>query len=118
MKKIVSLIILLLATTLSQADNLFSIDKVNIRPGEEQVISLSLTNDVNVKAANLDVVLPTGLSFVNVDGADYDASAVFSDRTSGIMLKSAKIQSNGALRIALTMLMGSPVAAGSGEIVL
>ena len=117
MKKIISLIILLLTSTLSKADNLFSIDKVDIRPGEEKVVSLMLTNDVNAKAANIDITLPTGLSFVSVDGDDNDASAVFSDRTSGMMLKQAKIQSNGALRIALTMLMGSPVQAGSGEIV-
>lgn len=117
MNKIVPLIILFCTVTLAQADNLFSIDKVDIRPGEEKFVSLILINDVDAKTANIDIALPAGLSFVNEDGNENDASAVFSDRTAGMMLKSAKIQSNGALRIAIVMLMGTPVKAGKGEII-
>ena len=111
MKKILSSICLLLVAVMAQAENLFSIDKVEIKPGEEKTVSVILTNEIEAKSAAIDIFLPTGLSFVS---GDTDASVVFSDRVSGMMLKSAKIQTSGALRIGLSL--GTNIAAGTGEV--
>lgn len=109
MKRIVYSFCFLLVAISAQAANSFSVGIVEIMPGEEKTLSVILTNDVEAQSAAIDISLPTGLSFVGSNG-----SVVFSDRVSGMMLKSAKIQKSGALRIGLAL--GETIAEGTGEV--
>ena len=110
MKRIFYMFCFLLAALSSHAENVFSVDEIDIKQGEEKVISVALTNEENASSAAIDIILPTGLSFVN---GSLDGSVVFSDRTAGIMSKTSKIQTSGALRVG--MAFGS-IPAGSGEL--
>ena len=110
MKRIFYMFCFLLAALSSHAENVFSVDEIDIKQGEEKVISVALTNEENASSAAIDIILPTGLSFVN---GSLDGSVVFSDRTVGIMSKTSKIQTSGALRVG--MAFGS-IPAGSGEL--
>lgn len=109
MKRIVYSFCFLLVAISAQAANSFSVGIVEIMPGEEKTLSVILTNDVEAQSAAIDISLPTGLSFVGSNG-----SVVFSDRVSGMMLKSAKIQKSGALRIGLAL--GETITEGTGEV--
>ena len=109
MKKIVSVFCFLLMAVMMQAEITFSVGKIEIKPGDEKTISVVLTNDVDARSAAIDITLPTGLSFVGENG-----SVEFSDRVSGMMMKSAKIQTSGALRVGLAL--GETIAAGTGEV--
>lgn len=109
MKRLVILFSFLLVAIMTQAENTFSVGVIEIMPGEEKTLSVILTNDVEAQSAAVDISLPTGVSFVGTN-----ASVVFSDRVSGMMLKSAKIQTSGALRIGLAL--GEAIAEGTGEI--
>ena len=108
MKKILSLFSFLLVAAWSYAENSFSVDDLNIKPGEEKTISVSLTNEEDAKSAAIDITLPTGLSFAGTNG-----DVVFADRTSGMMSKSAKIQNSGALRVGMAF---GTIPAGEGEV--
>lgn len=110
MKRIIYVLSLLVTAAAMHAENSFSVAPVEIQPGEEKTISVILTNDEDAKTAAIDITLPTGLSFVN---GGTDGSVVFSERTSGMPSKSAKIQTNGALRIGMAF---GVVSAGSGEL--
>lgn len=110
MKRIIYVLSLLVTAAAMHAENSFSVAPVEIQPGEEKTISVILTNDEDAKTAAIDITLPTGLSFVN---GGTDGSVVFSERTSGMPSKSAKIQTSGALRIGMAF---GVVSAGSGEL--
>lgn len=110
MKRVFYVLSLLFTAVAVHAENAFSIASLEIQPGEEKTISVVLTNDEDAQTAAIDITLPTGLSFVNGDTA---GTVVFSDRTSGMPSKSAKIQTNGALRIGMAF---GVVSAGSGEL--
>ena len=107
MKKLYFLLSFLFLSLTSIAENAFSVDEIDIKMGEEQTLSVSLTNEQDAKSVAIDITLPEGLSFVD------EGSVVFSSRADGIMSKSAKIQTSGALRVGLAF--GS-VPAGTGEL--
>ena len=108
MKRIISLLVFLLAAVVSHAENSFTADAVSIQPGEEKTIAVTLTSEDLSKSAAIDITLPEGLSFVGNDG-----SVVFTSRADGMSSKSGKVQNSGALRVGLAF--GS-IAAGSGEL--
>jgi len=107
MKRIISLLAVLLAAVVSQAENSFTVDAISIQPGEEQTIVVTLTNE-ECKSAAIDITLPEGLSFVGENG-----SVAFTSRADGMSSKAAKIQTSGALRVGLAF---GTIAAGSGEL--
>ena len=107
MKRIISLLVVLLAAVVSQAENSFTVDAISIQPGEEQTIVVTLTNE-ECKSAAIDITLPEGLSFVGENG-----SVTFTSRADGMSSKAAKIQTSGALRVGLAF---GTIAAGSGEL--
>ena len=108
MKRIISLLVFLLAAVVSHAENSFTADAVSIQPGEEKTIAVTLTSEDLSKSAAIDITLPEGLSFVGNDG-----SVTFTSRADGMSSKSGKVQNSGALRVGLAF--GS-IAAGSGEL--
>ncbi len=108
MKRIISLLVFLLAAVVSHAENSFTADAVSIQPGEEKTIAVTLTSEDLSKSAAIDITLPEGLSFVGNDG-----SVTFTSRADGMSNKSGKVQNSGALRVGLAF--GS-IAAGSGEL--
>ena len=107
LKRFFSMLGFLLVALASQAENAFSVDAIDIKQGEEKVISVSLTNDAVAASAAIDITLPEGLSFVD------QGSVVFSSRADGMMQKSSNIRANGDLRVG--MAFGS-IPAGSGEL--
>ncbi len=108
MKKYFSFFILTLVAMMSQAADVFVVDKVDIKVGEEKTIPVSLTNEQETQGVNIDIYLPEGLSFVGTD-----AGVVFADRTSGFAQKSKKIQKSGALRVSMTF---GEMEAGTGQL--
>ena len=108
MKKYLFLLCLLFIAVSSQAENKFTVDNIEIKPGEELTVSVGLTNEEDAKSASIDIFLPECLTFVGENG-----TVVFSSRADGISMKSAKIQTNGALRVGFAI--GS-IPAGSGEL--
>ena len=108
MKKYLFLLCLLFIAVSSQAENKFTVDNIEIKPGEELTVSVGLTNEEDAKSASIDIFLPECLTFVGENG-----TVVFSSRADGISMKSAKIQTNGALRVGFAI--GS-IPAGNGEL--
>ena len=118
MKKISSLLFLLLASIVTQAADQFSMAKIDIKPGETKVVTVSLTNEQETQSVVVDVTLPAGLSFVNANGdvvtQGSNNGVVFADRTSGFMSKTANVNKNtGLMRTSFTF--GS-MPAGDGEL--
>ena len=118
MKKLLSLLGLLLVTTVLHAEDLFSVEQLDLKPGETKAIAVNLSNVDETQGVTLDITLPSGISFVNASGevitTGNNNAVTYAERTSGFMSKSAKINgSTGALRVGMTF--GS-MEAGDGEL--
>jgi len=110
MKRIFYLFSVLLAAISLHAENVFVVDEIDVKQGEEKVISVALTNDGDAASAAIDIALPEGLSFV---AGTLAGSVEFSDRAAGMMSKSSNIRSSGELRVGMAF---GTIAAGSGEL--
>lgn len=121
MKKIFSLLSFLLVAMVSQAEDAFSVAKVNIKPGEVQTVSVNLTNEQETQGVAVDITLPEGLSFVDADGNVLTSnvtglnSVTFSDRVQGFSSKGGNYNKKQDL-LRVTMGNGGSMAAGEGEI--
>ena len=68
MKKILSGCIALLCTTLSWADNGFSIDEFTIEANSEAIIQIKMNNDITFSGFQFDLELPEGVSIMQDQG--------------------------------------------------
>ena len=83
------------------------LDDLNIKPGAQQVIAMSLNNKVALTALQCDVVLPQGLRIVAVNGTGRTARHHFTTATH-----------NGVTRILVTSNTNELMAGNSGDIAL